>query len=165
MWILSLILSDVCEIVFGGGIELFFLLLFVVVLFVVVVVFCCCFFIFCVCNLWLLKIKVCALISLGHRLYRKSCRYFLKLTDKKKKNWKISNIFPASSHFLLCPLYFKRQNANVKWCKITQPLRKHAYSNVQKILPPKNENCQIFSYICLKHRLWVIVRTASTRRF
>ena len=68
----------------------FFLLLFVVVLFVVVVVFCCCFFIFCVCNLWLLKIKVCALISLGHRLYRKSCRYFLKLTDKKK-NWKISN--------------------------------------------------------------------------
>ena len=39
-------------------------------------------------------------------------------------------------------------------------LRKHAYSNVQKILPPKTEKNQIkklwyFSYFCSKHRLWV----------
>ena len=44
------------------------------------------------------------------------------------------------------------------------PLRKHAYSNILKILPPKNENFQIkffwyFSYFCSKHRLWVLVRT------
>ena len=49
-------------------------------------------------------------------------------------------------------------------------LRKHAYSNILKILPPKNENFQmknsdIFSYFCSKHRLWVPFRTASTRRF
>ena len=39
-----------------------------------------------------------------------------------------------------------------------------------KILPPKNENFQIkklwyFSYFCSKHRLWVLVRTASARWF
>ena len=45
-------------------------------------------------------------------------------------------------------------------------LRKQAYSNILKIFPPKNENFQIkilifFSYFCSKHRLWVLVRTAS----
>ena len=49
-------------------------------------------------------------------------------------------------------------------------LRKHAYSNILKILPPKNEKFSdkeicCFSYFCSKHRLWVLVRTASTRRF
>ena len=49
-------------------------------------------------------------------------------------------------------------------------LRKHAYSNILRILPPKNENFQIkkiwyFSNFCSKHRFWVLVRTASTRRF
>ena len=49
-------------------------------------------------------------------------------------------------------------------------LQKQAYSNILKMLPPKNENFQIknldiFSYFCSKHRLWVLVRTASARRF
>ena len=49
-------------------------------------------------------------------------------------------------------------------------LRKRAYSNILNILPPKNENFQIkkiwyFPYFCSKHRLWVLIRTASTRRF
>ena len=49
-------------------------------------------------------------------------------------------------------------------------LRKHAYLNILKILQPKPENFQIkkfryFSYFCSKHRLWVLVRTASPRRF
>ena len=51
------------------------------------------------------------------------------------------------------------------------PLRKHAYSNIYKI-SPKKKNWKItdkklwyFSYFCLKHRLWVLVRTASPRRF
>ena len=49
-------------------------------------------------------------------------------------------------------------------------LRENAYSNMLKISSPKNENFQIkkfwyFSYFCSKHRLWVVVRTASTRRF
>ena len=51
-----------------------------------------------------------------------------------------------------------------------RPLRKHAYSNILKILQLKKENFQIkklwyFSYFCWKHRLWVLVRTASARRF
>ena len=45
----------------------------------------------------------------------------------------------------------------------TTPLRKHAYSNILKISPPKTENFQIknwyFSYSCSKHRLWVLVST------
>ena len=49
-------------------------------------------------------------------------------------------------------------------------LRKHAYSNILIISPPKTENFQIkkiwyFSYFCSKHRLWVLVKTASSRRF
>ena len=49
-------------------------------------------------------------------------------------------------------------------------LREHAYSNILKIVSPKNEsfqmkNSDILSYFCSKHRLWVLVRTASARRF
>ena len=52
----------------------------------------------------------------------------------------------------------------------TQTLRKHAYSNTLKILPPKigkfsDKKFWYFSYFCSKHRLWVLVRTASARRF
>ena len=49
-------------------------------------------------------------------------------------------------------------------------LRKHGYSNTMNILPPNDENFQIkkfwyFSYFCSKHRLRVLVRTASMRWF
>ena len=49
-------------------------------------------------------------------------------------------------------------------------LQKHAYLNIKKISSPKTENFEIknsdiFSYFCSKHRLWVLVRTASARRF
>ena len=44
-------------------------------------------------------------------------------------------------------------------------LRKHAYSNILKISPPKNEfpnkYSDIFHISAKKHRLWVLVRTAS----
>ena len=48
------------------------------------------------------------------------------------------------------------------WCFgrfLTTSLRKHAYSNILKFLPTKNENFQIknsdnFLYFCSKHRLW-----------
>ena len=47
----------------------------------------------------------------------------------------------------------------------TCALRKHAYSNILKILPPKNENFQIkiliFFNFCSKHRLWALVRPQS----
>ena len=50
------------------------------------------------------------------------------------------------------------------------PLRKHAYSNILKSLPPKkkwkftDKKLWWYSYFCSKHRLWVLVRTALTRR-
>ena len=49
-------------------------------------------------------------------------------------------------------------------------LGKHAYSNTLKILLPKNGNFSdkkfwYFSYFCSKHRLWVLIRTSSLRRF
>ena len=48
-------------------------------------------------------------------------------------------------------------------------LRKHAYSNMLKILPPRNENFQIKSsdifHISAQNRLWILVRTASLRQF
>ena len=55
-------------------------------------------------------------------------------------------------------------------CIRRKALRKHAYSNTLKILPPKNGNFSdkkiwYFSCFCSKHRLWVLVRTASARRF
>ena len=53
--------------------------------------------------------------------------------------------------------------------RIRAALRKHDYSNIFKISPPKTESFQIkilifFSYCCSKHRLWVLVWTASPRR-
>ena len=55
-------------------------------------------------------------------------------------------------------------------CQSSDTLRKHAYSNILKFLPRKNENFQIkkfliFIHFCSKHRLWVLVRNASPRRF
>ena len=49
-------------------------------------------------------------------------------------------------------------------------LRKQAYSSILKILQPKNwkfsdKNSDIFLISAQKHRLWVLVRTASPRRF
>ena len=50
-------------------------------------------------------------------------------------------------------------------------LRWQAYSIILKISPPKTEsfqikkNSDILSYFCSKHRLWVFVRTAWSRRF
>ena len=52
----------------------------------------------------------------------------------------------------------------------TISLRKHAYSNILKTLQPKkgkfsDKKFWYFSYFFSKHRLWVLVRTASARRF
>ena len=62
------------------------------------------------------------------------------------------------------------QSANQKICTVLlSALRKHAYSNILKILPKKwkisDKKFWYFSCFCSKHRLWVLVRTASLRRF
>ena len=66
---------------------------------------------------------------------------------------------------LAFPIRFQINRQTVHVCVRT--LWKHAYSNILKILPSKNENFQIkkfwyLSYFCSKHRLWVHVRTASS---
>ena len=67
-------------------------------------------------------------------------------------------------HFPLISLYCVLQLQPISFI-----LRKHNYSNILEILPPENENFQIkkfwyFSYFCSKHRLWILVRTASSRQ-
>ena len=49
---------------------------------------------------------------------------------------------------------------------VLSTLQKHTYSNILKISPSKTENFQIknshiFHISAQKHRLWVVVRTAS----
>ena len=65
---------------------------------------------------------------------------------------------------LWCIWYYKTEPCRKK------PLRKHAYSNILTILQPKrrkfsDKKLLYFSYFGSKHRLWVLVRTASARRF
>ena len=53
------------------------------------------------------------------------------------------------------------------WYFLLISSRKHAYSIIMTILPPKNENSQInksdiFSYFCSKHRLWVLAEAVLT---
>ena len=61
----------------------------------------------------------------------------------------------ASGQFLL-----------LRCCKDFYALRKHAYSNILKVLQTKMESFQVRNSdifhirICSKHRLWVLVRTA-----
>ena len=55
-------------------------------------------------------------------------------------------------------------------CGAIFPLWKRAYSNTLKCYHQKNwkfsDNFFLsFSYFCSKHRLWVLIRTASPRRF
>ena len=58
-----------------------------------------------------------------------------------------------------------------KYTDTKTSLRKHAYSNMKKISPKKknekflDKNSDIFPISAQKHRLWVLVRTASARRF
>ena len=74
--------------------------------------------------------------------------------------------FPTFPHFYLS--FFKLQYYQTVYI----PLRKHAYSNILKILRLNKENFQIknsdiFSYFFPKYmyRLWELVRTISARRF
>ena len=53
-------------------------------------------------------------------------------------------------------------------CLILTTLRKHAYSNILWTSPPKMKTFRwkiLVSYFFSKHKLWVLVRTASARRF
>ena len=107
-----------------------------------------------------------------------SANHSVKLSLIKKWKWQA---YLANSRQTTVSLYFQLwlhlqhvaiyiTTSLLKLSPFFLTLRKHAYSNIQKILSPKNENFQIkffwySSYFCSKHRLWVIVRNASMRRF
>ena len=62
--------------------------------------------------------------------------------------WRLIWVYPASQHY-------ENTSIQIYW-KFTTKRKKWKFSD--KIL-------WYFSYICSKHRLWVLVRTASARRF
>ena len=84
----------------------------------------------------------------------------------------IFNKFDASCSniFYQRLLYWQMAEECMCTANTQNTLRKHAYSNTLKILPPKNGNFSdkkfwYFSYFCSKHGLRVLVRTASMRWF
>ena len=74
--------------------------------------------------------------------------------------------------FFVC-LFFKKKNfSNLEtWLRLTLEhitktrLFKYIENFTSKNWKVSNKNSDIFSYICSKHRLWVLVRTASPKRF
>ena len=102
--------------------------------------------------------------------YRDSC-----VQCKQCRPWSDAAVSDLGLHSLLMSLLW---DARLKWVKqhylfafkSCVALRKHAYSNTLKILPPKMaifqiKNSDSFHISAQKHRLWVLVRTASPRRF
>ena len=116
-----------------------------------------------------------------HTVSEMETRMILKQTGKYRSNHLTLGARPAQMHghnYTSLPiLTISERSLKVKeWHRViykynpdSMVLRKHAYSNIQKISPPKTEKFQTknwyFSYFCSKHRLWVLVRTASSRRF
>ena len=87
---------------------------------------------------------------------------FLVFVARLQNEWILWNMSTRESLDLIS------QMQSLFWPFAMRTLRKHAYSNILKILRPKHENFQIkkiwyFSYFSSKHRLW-IVRIASTNR-
>ena len=95
-------------------------------------------------------------ITLGCELFIGVLDFFLNCWSEPMSNKAFVTILYAGTTKLVCTS--------------KQPLRKHAYSNILKIVQPKTgkisrQNWWNFSYFCSKHRLWVLVRTALSRRF
>ena len=80
--------------------------------------------------------------------------------------WSGSALFPDCNELRILNTHCRFSASYLNGHKFS--LRKHTYSNILKI-STKTENFQTknsyFSYFCSKHRLWVLVRTVSLRRF
>ena len=92
---------------------------------------------------------------------------------KKNKIWKFHSANNSyTNHYTLYLLSISSPSSNrYPRTHLLLPSWKHAYSNILKILQPKkkrkfsDKKFWYFSYFCTKHRLWVLVRTASMRQF
>ena len=81
-----------------------------------------------------------------------------KLSRINKLSGRINNIedFQEETHSQTIAYLWHQKEDQIYHGK---PLRKHAYSNILKSLPPKkwkfsDKNLCYFSYFCSKHRLW-----------
>ena len=104
--------------------------------------------------------------------------YFLEKIRNNISKWRLLNSSMLSDksivscrHFSF-PIFIVGQVVKVKMICFRKAcsLRKHAYSNILKNLPPKkwkfpDKKFRYFSNFGSKHQLWVLVRTASTRWF
>ena len=118
-----------------------------------------------------------------NNMYR-NCREVDKVGRFSTILWKEDNFSDFLFDFVLCKSLLKRSLLHKKrtdlhgelfkericsqrWHFLSFcTLRKQAYSNILKILLPKDEKKNqmkilIFSYFCSKHRLWVFIRIAS----
>ena len=125
--------------------------------------------------------------------YQSEQKYVLRYTCNSKCSIRLNKHFSAQCNAFKCTHAIEKSNttmafdsdglwdlrdftyspSQLMWNTQTS-LWKHAYSNIQKISPPKTENFQIkkkqnklwyILYFCSKHRLWVLVRIASAMRF
>ena len=97
----------------------------------------------------------------SHKSYCRFCRALAQIV--KKMSRRCNNHRPKPTNDT------KRKSKQSMTEYTYNTLRKHACSNILKIWSPKNEkilikNSDIFP-TCTKHRLWVLVRTASSRWF
>ena len=110
-------------------------------------------------------------------LYNIWCGCFLETScSRSVSEWPITYVFCEE---------IRKVSVHFGWKKMTYPLRKHAYSNILKILPPKkwkfsdkkiwfffhvsaqNIDCGYSlepPHLSAQHRLWVLIRTASMRK-
>ena len=107
----------------------------------------------------------------GQRILKSAC-------EEALHPW-LSKMLPMKILIRLCE--FASSELNLRWAHMSEgtfsyvvahlalPSRKHAYSNILKILLPKNEKFQIKNsdifHVSAQNRLWILVRTASARRF
>ena len=91
----------------------------------------------------------------------------------KNNSFQITSVFnfPWFMNFIWSYEFYLQlpQNNYITGTTVTDTLRKHTYSNILKISPPKTGSFQIkfwsFSHFCSKHRLWVLIRNTLVRWF
>ena len=87
------------------------------------------------------------------------------VSSRNKKN----NVYPCKPQFyydVQSTLSYHTANGSVQTLhNENTPIQIYRKFHLQKLKTFRYKNSDIFSYFCSKHRLWVLVRTASARRF
>ena len=115
------------------------------------------------------------LISIKNLIHLKFCRQVVCFGDNmyERLNYSIESVEEEQQSQNIAYKWQQEELQTKHICEDIEEitsLRKNACSNILKISPSKPEifqikNSDIFLHFCSKHRLWVLVRTASARRF